>query len=262
MSFGTNESSSGSQPVNVTPGALQGNYGPFAKALQRFIGGGTLRPRQTIKDARSIAGVPFAPIGSGVTDQNPFSAVAPMSAGEAGSLNALNSYAGATGGTTQNYLNNVMGGQYLTPGSNPFLQSAIQAAQQGTLNSLTGQFGAAGQTLRPGAGSSAFSYSAANALGNIASQMSNQQYQNERQLQQGAVGLNQQQMGQMIQNLQANALPRTIQQQGIQTGLGLFQNQMQSFLQALQTITGQAGASNIGQKSQSKSGGFNVGVQV
>lgn len=258
MSFGVNSQRSGSFPVNITPAQLQQDYGPFAKAFSRLLGG---NPGSGNKQ---LGGIPLGPAGSGLNGPhaNPFGAVAPMSAGEQTALGQLNT--AAADPNAQNLLDKTMQGGFLpgSPGGNPFLQSAIQFAQAPTLSAMEGQFGQAGQTLRPGGGtgSSAFSYATGQALGNIAAQMSNQDYTTERQLQQNAVGLNQQNMAQMVQNLQANALPRMIQQQGISTGLQLFQQRMSNLLQSLGLMTGQAGMSNIGQVTNSSGSGFNLGI--
>lgn len=169
-----------------------------------------------------------------------------------------------------NLINNTINGQYLN--SNPNLQAAITAAQTPTIQALTntlsttlpGQFTQAGQFVQPN-GSSAFdraaalaSQSAGNALGNIASTMSSQDYQNERTLQQGAVGLSQSQVSTAISNLQAQTLPTMIQQMGVTNALQLFQTNTNALLQLLQTIGGVA-APVIANATQSTSTGDSTG---
>jgi hypothetical protein len=77
-----------------------------------------------------------------------------------------------------------------------------------------------------------------NAQNDLAAQQSNQstalaQNTNERNLQQAGVGLDQAQVQTMIANLQAQALPRLIQEQGIDRGIASFNQQMQTLMQTL-----------------------------
>lgn len=280
MSFGLQSSSSG--PQNATPTALQRNYGPFAAGVQNLLRtniGRNFNPR---------GGIPIAParmVGPGpngigrVQPRGIYQQVAPISAGERSSLAMLNQQAAATNPMITSYLSDVLGGQYL-PGAdkaNPFLEPAIQAAQRPTQQALEdtlsrtlpSQFAKVGQFNQPQRGSSAFDTAAAlaygrgaQALSDIATNMSNTAYGSERQLQQGAVGLNQAQTQNLVQTLQANALPRLIQQQGISTGLGLFQQRIQNLLSSLGLVTQQSGASNIGQSSSSSGTQFGLGNLV
>lgn len=175
---------------------------------------------------------------------------APIGANEQTTLNSLQA-ATSPGGGTNNYLSDSVAGKYVN--QNPFLAGATTAAQRTTMNnlndtlgrSLVGQFLAAGQNVNPTSGSSAFDTSAgtyarnaAQTMGDIASNMGNNQYNTDRGLQQGAVTLQQGQVQGMINNLQAQALPRLIQQYGIDQGMALFQQQTTQLLQLLQTAGG------------------------
>jgi hypothetical protein len=181
---------------------------------------------------------------------------------------------------------------------NPFLQAYTQAQQRTTMDQLTqaltrdlpSRFTAGGQFVQP-QGSSAFdraaalaSNGAANAMGDIASNIGYNAYASDRALQanaindqqnrelqaatgtagnaltaaqgnqstdlaaqtqnqntgmaqvagqQAGVGLQQAQIDTMIKNLQAQALPRLIQEQGIDRGVDAFNQQMNSLLQVL-----------------------------
>lgn len=143
------------------------------------------------------------------------------------------------------------GGGFLNQG-NPFMQAAIEAAQRPTLQGLSqtltrdlpGRFTQAGQFTQP-KGSSAFDRSAAiatrgaaDAMGDIATKMSFQGYESERGRQQQSIQLGQQEVDTMIKNLQAQGLPRLIEDLGIQRGLEEFQGRITSLLQALQIAAG------------------------
>ena len=138
------------------------------------------------------------------------------------------------------------------PGANPFMDAAIRAAQRPTLEGLTetlsralpGRFTQAGQFVNP-RGSSAFDRSAAiatrgaaNAVGDIATNISNEQYGQERNRQQQAIQLGQQDVQTMISNLQAQGLPRLIEDTGIERGIGLFNSRVNNLLDILKTVAG------------------------
>lgn len=178
----------------------------------------------------------------------------------------------ATGNDRQPYLNDVISGKYTDPNSNPFLNDYIKAAQRSTLEGLTetldrtlpSRFTQAGQFVQP-QGSSAFDRAAAiatrgaaNAIGDIATNIGYNAYAKERDLQQSAVPLSQQEVQTTISNLQAQALPRLIQQYGIDAGLKEFQNRMSSVLDALKIAAGLS-APTVGNESQGTSFGYNEG---
>lgn len=185
------------------------------------------------------------------------------------------------------YIKSVLGGNFLPgqPGANPFFDAAVRAAQRPTLEglqetlsrSLPGRFTLGGQQIQSNAGdqggSSAFDRAAAiatrgtaNAVGDIATNMGNAQYGAERQQQTTAAGLDQAQVDQTIKGLQAAALPRLIQQNGLDKGLALFQQQTQNLLEFLKTIgtvqaptLGTNAVSSSSQTGQSTSSGATIG---
>ncbi len=237
-------SSSSSQPKDVTPPAIAALRTPFANTITSLLG----------TTGQGSGGNPL----SGIPSFDPSTSsnlAAPIGSNEQSLLDSLmtdqNSGASAA---ANSYLTDVLNGKYL-PGSsnsNPFLNAAIQSAQAPTLQGLTntlgqvlpGQFTQAGQFIQP-KGSSAFDRAAAlatgqasQALSGIASGMSSQEYENERTLQQGAVPLAQSQVQTTIANLNAQALPRLIQQQGIQNGLSEYQSRLQTLLGVLGSLSG------------------------
>lgn len=175
---------------------------------------------------------------------------APITANE----QALNDRLMAEGAGRQALLDSTTAGDFLPGGSksNPFLAEAISAAQRPTAEAyfdvldraLPGQFTQAGQRVQPG-GSSPFDYAAAiqsrglaNALGDIATNISSQNYEAERSRQQEAIPLGQQEVQTTIANAQQQALPRLIQQYGIDQGLAEFQRRSDQLVQILQLIAG------------------------
>lgn len=193
---------------------------------------------------------------------------------------------GASG--RQGLLQQTMAGNFLPGqgGSNPYLQSAIEAAQRPTFEALgeqltrmlPGQFTQAGHTINPQAfaqnvlqgaagggqpaqnsGSSAFDRAAAiatrgatQAASDIASNLSFGAYESERDRQNQAIQLSQAEVDTTVKNLQAQALPRLIEDMGIERGIELFKSRTQELLAALSSL-GQFGAlTNIGQQSKSE----------
>lgn len=259
--FGGGESNQSAQststPVNMTDPALQGLAPDLAASLRQLLTG--------FSGQATNAGNPGT---AGATPQ------AQVTGQEQNMLDALGGQVGP-GTQRAGYISDVLGGKYL-PGqanSNPFLQSAIQAAQRTTLEGLTdtlsrdlpGRFTANGQLIQANTGgqggSSAFDRAAAiatrgaaNAVGDIATNMSNTQFQNERQQQTAVAGLDQQEVDSTIKALSASALPRLIQQNGLDQGLALFQQQTDNLLNLLKTI-GAVQAPTVAQQSQSTSEG-------
>lgn len=239
--FGGSKSSSSSKPVDMTPPEIEALRGQWAGTLGSIY---------------SQGGRPAYP--------GPF--VEPITAQETQNLGEINT--AANDPTRQGYIQSVLQGQYL-PGqqnSNPFLQKAVQEAQRTNLQgleetltrSLPGRFTQGGHFSQP-TGSSAFDRAAAiatrgvaDANAGIATNMYNQQFQQERTNQQQAVQLGQQDVQTLINNLQAQGLPRLINDLGIERALQEFQGRSASLLQALQIATG-APLTSIAQESQSKS---------
>lgn len=199
---------------------------------------------------------------------------APTTGAENSLLSNISS-ATAPGNAAQTYINNTLNGNYLpgSPNQNPFLSAAITAAQRPTLDNLTqtltrdlpGRFTANGQMIQANTGdnggSSAFdraaalaTQSAANASTDIASNIGSAAYTNERQNQNTAAGLDQSQVQTSIAALQAEALPRLIQQYGLDQGVSLFQSSISSLLQLLGQV-GQVQNPVLANNSQSTSQG-------
>lgn len=223
--FGGSQQSS--TPTDMTPQPFQALQGPFAQYLSGMMQRGP----------NTYGGPMTAPVG----------------ANENGLLGQLMTQTNP-GGPRGNLLNSTMAGNFLPgqQGSNPFLDSAITAAQRPTLQGLTetltrdlpSRFTAAGQFVQP-QGSSAFDRAAAiatrgaaDANANIATNMSYQGYNDERSRQQQAIPLSQQEVQSTISNLQAQALPRMIQENGIDRGISLFQGQTQQLMQILGILAG------------------------
>jgi hypothetical protein len=229
----------------MTPGAFKDLQAPFADVLKSLFQGS---PSTVFSMPQSQA----AQSGQ---------MVAPITAPEQQQLGALQN----SGMGRQGYLENVIGGQYLPgqQGSNPFLQAAIEAAQRPTLQGLTetlgrtlpGRFTQGGQFTQPN-GSSAFDRAAAiattgaaNTMGDIATNMSSQNFEAERGRQQQAVQLGQQEVQTMVTNLQAQGLPRLIQDMGIERGLQEFNVRLNALMQAL-GLMGQTTRPVVGQQSE------------
>lgn len=151
-------------------------------------------------------------------------------------------------------------GQGLSPDSNPFLAATIQSAQRPlieqfndeTLPGLRAQFAQAGQQIQ-GEGSSPFqmaqaraSSGLANALGDVSTELSGQNFQQERQRQlQAATAIpevERAQLDQSMRALEAQALPRLVEQFGIDRGLEEFRRRQETLMQAIQLAGGLAQA--------------------
>jgi hypothetical protein len=234
------------KPVDVTPPELASLRSPFANTLKTLFG--------TTGSEASLAGVP--------SYSGPLTA--PITPGEETALSTLTTE-DPLQAQRRSLLTDTLAGKFLpgAEGSNPFLSAAIEAAQRPTLEGLVqtlsrtlpGRFTQAGQFVQP-QGSSAFDYAAAqastgaaNALKDIATNISFGGYEAERGRQQGAIPLAQQEVQTMLENLQAQALPRLIQENGIERGLSLFKDRLTAFLQALQLAT-QAPLQTVASKSK------------
>lgn len=167
-------------------------------------------------------------------------------------------------------------GKYLTPDTNPYLQKAVQAAQEQTMASIASQFNQGGRY-----GSGMMAGTEAKQLGDIANQAYSNAYENERQRQeaarqalggqylqgvgqftagqQAAGGLQQQGLGAMLQGLTSQAgLQQGQQGLGLQglgqagqmygTGIG----QLLSGLQSGGALRGQQ--QQLGQEASAESG--------
>jgi hypothetical protein len=233
------EQQSTSTPIDMTPEAFKKLREPFSAEL--------------IKALQTGGPQYDGPLVAGIGDR------------EKTMLDQLMPQTGA--GTSRfGYLENVLKGNYLPGGQNenPFLDAAIRAAQRPTLQgleetlsrSLPGRFTQAGQFTQP-QGSSAFDRAAgiatrgaADAIGDIATKMSAGVYESERDRQQQAVPLSRQEVDATISNLQAQALPRLIEDLGIERGLAMFQQQATQLLDILRLLGGVT-APTVANKGQS-----------
>lgn len=223
--FGGSDSKQKSVPVDTTPRELRALRGPFVSTLTNLF--------QT---------------GGGPEFQGPL--VADLTPNEAAVLQQLMQ----SGMGRQGLIEDTIAGRFLPgqEGANPFLQAAIEAAQRPTLQgleevlsrTLPGRFTQAGQFIQP-QGSSAFdraaaiaSRGAADALADIATNMSFGAFESERNRQQQAIQLGQQEVDTMIKNLQAQGLPRLIEDLGIERGLQEFQRRSETLIKALAIAAG------------------------
>jgi hypothetical protein len=81
--------------------------------------------------------------------------------------------------------------------------------------------------------------------------MSFQGYESERGRQQQAIQFSQQEVDKTISNLQAQALPRLIEDLGVERGIELFKARTQELLAALQSISSLASLNQVAGQSQS-----------
>jgi len=242
MLFGgsSQKSQSTSAPVDMTPAEFKGLRGGFAEQLSRFA---------------QTGGPDYAgPLTAALTE------------GERDMLARLRE----EGGTRRGLLERTLQGEFLPgqPGSNPALDAAIEAAQRPTLTGLTrtlsrglpSQFALRGQRTGPGQ-SSAFdragniaTEAAANTLKDIATDMSFRGYESERNRQTAAIALSQADVDTMMKNLQAQGLPRLIEDVGIQRGMDLFKQKSTALMEALRILAAVT-SPHLGQQSQSTASG-------
>lgn len=191
-----------------------------------------------------------------------------------GELGALSNISGRAGTLTEgdlaarNLLGRTVSGEFLSPESNPFLQQTIDAAvrplresfERVTLPGLAGKFTKLGQTIRPGEttprSSSPFNTAAAFAqgdflrnVGDISSKISFQNFENERQRQQQATGdvnaLRGEDIRLFVEDLRAQALPRLIQEVGLDRALQQFNQFTSNLLASLGLGTQAATSTNL-----------------
>lgn len=251
--------SASSSPVDVTPTTFSDLRQPFADVLSSLLGmGGMTRFNERTKQNEEVTTEPLKGIPN-YTGQY----TAPVSAAEQIILDNLQNMTGPNTARSS-YLNDLVSGKYVNPASNPFLDAYIRAAQQPTLQGLTetltrdlpGRFTAAGQFVNP-QGSSAFDRAAAiatrgaaDAISKIATDIGYNAYNSERGFQNQGVQLGQQEVNTTISNLQAQALPRLIQQYGLDQGVAEFRNRINSLIQIL-SLVGGVTQPRVGQTSYS-----------
>lgn len=243
--FGGSSQQATNKPVDLTPAEFTDLRAPLAGSLKGLLDS-----------------------GGGPQYDGPL--YSPITGNEQSTLDQLTATTGPGTGRS-NLLADTIAGKYLPgqDGANPYLQDAIKAAQRTNLEGLTetltrslpGRFTAAGQMVQSNAGgqggSSAFDRAAAiatrgvaNANADIATNMSANAYESERNRQTQAVQLDQAEVDTTIKNLQAQALPRMIQELGIERGLSLFQQRTAALLDILKTI-GSVSSPHIAQEGQS-----------
>lgn len=221
--------------VDVNPSAFQNLAGPVAGATGGLItsGGGPGAPQ------------PFA---------------APVTGNENALLNQIFQQSTAPGLTAgaRDALGATIRGDFLSPDSNPFLADTIRAAQRPlvetfqdiTIPNIQSSFIRSGQDITP-RGSSAFDRSAAiasrgfaNALADIGTNLAGQNFARERTAQvnaaQAAPQFEAADLNRLVTGLQQQALPRLVEQLGIDRGLAEFNRRINVLLDALKIGTGQA----------------------
>ncbi len=249
--------------------------------------GGTLFQAPTEGSVQKAGDAPrFAPTGdpSDVTRGIPTQdgpVTAPVGGGEQTLLDLLLGRATGTGdaGPAQGLLTDTISGNFLPgeEGSNPFLTSAIEAAQRTSLRgledvlsrTLPGRFTQAGQFTQP-EGSTAFDREAGRVTTNVAAEISDiaaqlgfAGFESERGRQQeaalGLPGVSETEVNSLITNLQAQALPRLIEQLGLERGTDAFNRQVTNLLQVLAIAQG-ASQPLVAQESESSSKAANASI--
>ncbi len=227
--------SSGSKPKvkDATPSEFKGIRGSTAGGLEGIIDSG--------------GGSTFDDFQTGPT--------VPLSSAEQGSIDQITRLLGEQGGLAQtgvDLLQKTAGGDFLGADGNPFLNQFIEQSkltaqkefERFTLPRLQQGFTAAGQTTAPG-GSSPFDRAAAisttdllDRLSGIDTNIRAANFEAERGRQEAAARdipqLTRDQIDNTIAGLQAQIMPRLIDELGIERGIAEADRQMQSLLQALQ----------------------------
>lgn len=227
------------QLVDPTPPEFTALRDPIAESLQGFFGGEqNFLESDVFKNLDQFTGQ--------------------LGAGEQSALDQLTGFFGSnvTGDLSQNQLQQTISGQFLSPDSNPFLQQTIDAAtrpllegfERITLPGLKSDFTRLGQVIRPdepvGRTSSPFNRAAAIAQGDVLSQVSDiasrisfGNFQQERQNQLQAIRdqgqLRSSEVQNLLSRLQAEALPRLIQEVGLDRALQQFNQFTTQLLQSL-----------------------------
>lgn len=219
--------------------------------------------------------------GQANTQNIPGDFAAPLQQNEQTLLDALmGQIANPVFAAGQDQLASTIRGDFLRPESNPFLSAMIDTEQRRLgeafrdveAPALQSRFTRAGQQIQP-QGSSAFDTAAAIALrgltsaqGDVATQLAGQNFQAERGRQLDAVQIGSQVSSQEVERLtsilQSQALPRLIEQYGIDKGLEEFRRRMDMILAAL-GIGAQISSptvANVGQSSGKTSPSFEFGI--
>lgn len=231
--FGGSEQKQSSRPSeDLQAPEFAALRGPIADIFRGLFSGGTADP---------MAGIPQF--------QGPLSAS--LGAGEQQLLDFLSARPGGVG---SDVLAQTAQGAFLPQAGqvDPFTQGAIDAAiapfqrqqEEFLRRQLPSAFTQAGQVLGPGGSSAASRFGMigsadiAQRAAEVAGTLAFGQREAERGRQQEAIQLGQQEVQTAVQNLQAQALPRLIQELGIERGLAEFQQRTTALLQALSVATG------------------------
>lgn len=247
---GQSSSKSKSETIDVTPSEYAGLRGPLADILKQYMSTGG--PQYTGPLAAQMTGQEQSSLANVLSQSN---GVSPLSSAAQGEL-----------------LKNLQGG-YTDLSTNPFLQSSIAAAtrpisQQAEQQRLTDRatFGIANQRLDQ---SSPFAQASAlrdraelDAISSATSDIGSKAYEAERGRQFGSVAASEAltagQFNRTVEGLKAAALPRLIEQLGIDNGLKEFQRRQDAILQAA-GIAAQA-STLFGTKSSSSSKAWNANM--
>lgn len=281
--MGASSSKSSSKPKDMTPQAFKDLQQPFADVVGQLLGqlgdstmGGDIAngyQGQTVAPITKNETSTLAQLQGQTSNANAVDTTALQNAAQEGSSSAAAAQAVKALGIGADP-------------NNPLLKAYIEAAQRPTQQALEetlsrtlpGRFTAAGQKVQPNS-SSAFDRAAAiatrgtaDALGDIATKISYQDYdagQNrtmtaqQAALDRGQSATTAQQQIQTaevdntVKNLQAQALPRLIQDLGIERGMDVFNNKVNSLLGTLGVAAGTT-RPVISSSSSSSSGGFNL----
>ena len=241
------------QVLNLTPEAFQQLAGPVSTELKKLFSSG---------GGEQFTGEFAAPVTGGENDL-----LARISA-MFESPSAFTTGAG-------DLLTRTLSGD--ASNTNPFLQSAIEAAtrpaisafNENVLPALRVGFTQAGQQVQD-SGSSPFvrevrraGTDLTNTVGDIASKLSFGSFESERARQQEALGIANEfrgtEIGNQIQALQAQALPRLIEQLGLDRGLAEFRRRIDVVVQALGLGTAAAGAPPAAIEGTAGTSGADIG---
>ena len=258
--FGGQEGTPG-QVVDATPPEFTALRGPLADALRGAFTGSQALPTSGIP---TQTGPNVAPLGQAEGDI--LNRIVQQTLGQ----NPL-----AQG--SQNVLQQTLSGKFLDPSSNPSLAANITAAQRPVIEQfnesiipqLRSAFTQAGQTIQ-GDGSSPFGKALVQSsrdfqrnLGDISTRLVSDNFARERQIQAGApaqaTAFSQGELQQLVTGLQASALPRFIEQSGIEAGTQEFNKQMNLLLQVLSLASGVSGPNTAVIPPTGGSGGQDIG---
>lgn len=258
--MGGSSSKSTSKPVDITPQSFKDLQAPFAGVLS-----GLLDQYGSSAGSNLLGGY-----------QGP--TTTPVSGTETADLAQLQNKT-ANPLTAGQYVKNINGasttGAFSANPNDPTLQAAITAAQRSTtegLNTALGrtlpsQFIQSGQQVQ-GQGSSAFDRAAAlaygqgaSALGDIATNMQYSNTNDAKNREATAIAqvpsIQTSDVNNMISNLNAQALPRLIQDLGVERGMEVYNNNINSILAGLGIAAGTT-RPVIANSSSSSSGGVNL----